>query len=557
MEVLASAAPNLYPVHVHVDCYQSQNCRGVRLLNRQHVQTIRSTEKYISEGNSPSALKYADLLAMDCTSQFATYRDAAIDSCISDLLAHDDFLNLPRVQVNVDVSTQVLEFSTDAGIIEVLLSRAVSQLEGLASSAPDQLYLEEGVVTLVLLPDFSLAPLKDVTKRTQFLMQSSPEKPSLLAQLKAIQPSPARKLILDESMEGEDDVEEEERRPTWKVITTAKLSEISSVSLIERGSDLCVLNLNLCAEGGNKKFFPKSPTTGIAAAGGSALFAQMNAARAGFSIATIDGEVLAIGGFNRRGCLSSSERYIFSRNVWEERTHMDLRRARFAVVQSAGIAYAIGGCDGKQELGSVEAFDRKVQLWRKLRSSMITPRSSFGAAELDGKIYAIGGSHYSTPIRTAEVFDPSSEKWKGIPSMSTARSELAVASCNGRIYAIGGQKFGWKILSAVESYNPADKRWTKEACLNTPRRNAAVVTIEDRIFVIGGYDGSKPLDSVEVFDPLTGEWTYTTSMSVKRSHATAVVLDGSIYVVGGYSGSVFLNSVECFDPEEQQWSSFV
>ncbi len=589
MEQLASATPSLHNI-LRSDCFRSGNCQEVRLPDGLHVQAVQSAVEFIAEGkidankrDASSVLECAELFQMDSAkeaclrslsetvstenciqlrqlatheyaSRLAAHCDTVIVSYITELLDHEDFLNLPRVQANVEVSAQLLEFSTDAGIMERLLPKVTSRL-GKMSGGSDRVYLEEGVVNLVILPDFSVETASG-TRSSRF---SSPERPSLVAQLRKTQPSPARKLILDESMatEGVDEDYVTTGESTWKVIATAKLSEISSVSLVERGKGLglCVLNLRLLTEG--EQVFPKSPTTGIAAAGGTSLFAQMNEARAGFSTVVIDGEVLAIGGFNRRGCLSSAERYNFPRNQWEILPEMDSKRARFSVVNSAGVLYAIGGCDGKQELRSMEVLDQRARSWKKLKPSMITPRSCFGAAELDGKIYAIGGSHYSTPIKASEVFDPSARKWVSIPSMLTARCELAVTACNGKIYAVGGQKSGWNVLATVESYDPADKRWRKEASLNTPRRNAAVVTIEDRIFVIGGYDGSKPVNSVEVYDPLTGEWIYAKPMAVRRSNAAAVVLDGSVYMIGGYTGSQFLNSVECFNPEGHQWTSFI
>lgn len=583
MEQLASATPSLHQL------LQSDRLGEVRLPQGMHVQAVQSAVEYIAEGkidashlDAPSVLECAELFKMDSakkayvrslsetvstenciqlrqlatrdyTSQLAARCDAVIAHCMAELLDREDFLSLPRLQANVDVSAQLLEFSTDAGIMERVLPAVVSQLEDLVSCGATD-HPEEGVVSLVLLPDFSLSPVKDAARTPEKLTLPSPPK---------LQSSPARKLILGELMEseeGEEDVKVEGTESTWKVIAATKLSEISSLCLIERrsSSDLCVLNINLCTVGRGEKVFPKSPTTGMAATGGSALFAQMNEARAGFSVVTVNGELLAVGGFNRRGCLPMTEGYYISRNVWEHRARMESRRARFSVVQCKGMTYALGGCDGQQELGSVEVLDPNSQSWRKLKkSNMITSRSSFGAAELDGKIYAIGGSHYSTPIRASEVFNPSTGKWASIQSMLSARSEVSVASCNGRIYAIGGQKSGWKVLSTVESYDPVSKRWRQEANLNTPRRNAAVVTIEDRIFVIGGYDGSKALNSVEVFDPLADEWTYMTPMAVRRSNAAAVALSGTIYVIGGYSGSLFLNSMECFSPESRLWTSFI
>ena len=488
--------------------------------------------------------------------QLAATCDTFMGTRISELLSQEAFLSLPRIQVNVDVTSQLFEFSTDSSIIEKLVPGVLRQLEGAArASGEGQRYLEEAVIKLVLLPDFSLTQLANATQASQLVGQFSPEKPSSLMKLKTTQPSPARKLILGESSSEES--EEGDPSYTWRLIATMKMSEIASICLVERESSLAVLNITLSVGDTDSTPFPASPTTGLPVSTGSALIAQMNLARCGFNAIGTESGILAVGGYSRHGCHALTERYDFSRNTWEHAGKMHTKRARFAAAESDGMVYAIGGCDGREELASVESFNMKIQSWSKVKSNMPTPRSCFGAAELDGKIYAVGGSHYSTPLRTVEQFDPIMQQWKILSPMKRTRSEPAIASCNGRVYAIGGQTSGWKCLSEVECYSPSEKCWKSGPSMNTPRRSAAAVTIEDKIYVIGGYNGSQALNSVEVYDPLTNKWTYTTPMHTRRSHAAVALFDGAIYVIGGYSGSSFLNSVECYSPERKQWTSFV
>ena len=584
---LASAAPNLYEI------IRSQE---LRLPDGLHVKAVQTLVEFITGGkmdvsvqSAPSLLECADVLGMErakeacvrclsqsispsnciqlkklameySTSQLDAQCDKFIDSCFTELLSQEEFLNLPRIQVNVDVSTQLFEFCTDANMADSVLPKVMTKLHELSTNECGQTtHLDEGVVRLVLMPDFSLSSFADSAKMTS---QNSPERPLLIKKLKNIQPSPARRLILGDSMEADlkdkEDSEVEGMTRSWKTIAVAKISEVCFVSLMEiRGSSLRVLNVTLVASDVEDKQFPRSPTTGLPATSGSALMAQMNMARGGFNAISTEEGILAIGGYDRNGCLSSVERYDFSRNSWEPVGKMHTKRARFAAVRCTGVIYAIGGSNGQQELTSVESYNLKSLSWQRLISPMPTSRSCFGAAELDGKIYAVGGTHYSIPLQVAELFDPSTQQWKTIPPLQSARSDLAAASCNGKVYAIGGQRSGWKVLSDVECYDPSENAWKSVPSLNTPRRNAVAVTIEDNLYVIGGYDGSKALNTVEVYNPLTNKWIYSTPMYVKRSNATATVFDGSIYVIGGFSGSRFLNSVECYNPGNQQWTSFV
>lgn len=570
--------------------------REIRLPDSLHVKAVESVVEFIAGGrvsislhSAPSVLECADLLGLQCVKdacfrtlsqsvspanclqlrqlamahsavQLASQCDTCIGSSIAELLSQEEFLNLPRIQVTVDVSTQVFEFSTDSGMMEKLIPGILSELqEAAATTNGAGSHLEETLMRLVLLPDFSLA---DLSKGTQMNDQFSPEKPSLPKKLKKGQLSPARKLILGESMEELDEAEQEHSvtTPSWKLITVAKMSEVSAICLVEcNPSVLRVVNITLFTSDTDSRRFPASPTTGLPAATGTALIGQMNVARSGFCVVPVEHELLAIGGFSRHGCHSSVESYNFSGNSWdwEQAQELQSKRARFSAVKADGVVYAIGGSDGRTELSSVEAFDQETQNWTKLRSSMLTPRSCFGSAELDGNIYAVGGIYYSTPLKTVEKFDPTTSQWKPLPSMQKARSDLAVASCGGMVYAIGGQMSGWRIVADVECYDPTARCWKPVASLNSPRRNAAVITIEDRIYVIGGYDGSQTLNTVEVYDPLEDTWTSISPMHVRRSGAAAALFDGSIYILGGYSGSTFLNSVECYNPVIKEWTSFV
>ena len=523
---------NVFPV---LQCAQILGMEGVK----------GACTRYLSESVSVDNCIGLRKLAIECSDpRLAEKCDSFLANSLGELFMQEAFLSLPRIQVKVDVSTQLFEFSADARLLEKLLPKVIRQLEEAAANC---FHLEEAVVHLVLMSDFSLSHRSATTKVHHRVRdtQNSPAKP--LSTFMKFQSSPARKLKLGDSMNSD----------SWKVIADVSMSEIATICLVDRGSSLAVLNVSLHASDTEDREFPASPTTGLPASSGDALISQMNTARSGFGVVATGSRILAVGGYNREGCLANSERYDFIRNSWESLGKMHTKRARFSAIEVCGDVYAIGGSDGREELGSVEQFGQKSQTWSRLNCPMPTARSCFGATKMDGKIYTVGGSHYSKPLRTTEQFDPVSRCWKVLPSMKTARSDLAVVRCNGKVYAIGGQTFGWSCLASVECFDPAKNAWSKVASMNTTRRNAAAITIEDKIYVVGGYDGSKVLNSVEVYDPLTDEWTYTTPMHVRRSSAAITHTDGQLYVIGGYSGSAFLNSVECFNLDDQRWTSFV
>lgn len=465
---------------------------------------------------------------------------------LSKVLPHKDFLSLPRIQVVVDVSSPTLDIALDTDLLEKIVPKVVKQLASADFGGAG--CLEESELKLELLPDLSVRCCGGPPK----LRAYSPERPSTIAALKKMRNSPAtRKLVL-----GEED--EAGVLPSMRTLAVAKTSEIGAVVLVEReGPQMFVVNLILACRSGSEKHFPTSPTTGLPFIADNGLLGQMSTARCGFGLVAIGDAILSIGGFNRHGVLSSSERYDVIRNCWEPAGNMAKKRARFAAVALEGTLYAIGGSDGKKELGCCEAFDMETQNWTTLSAKMLTPRSCFGAAAVGGMLYTIGGVHYSTPLKRAEVYSPGRRQWQPIPHMHTARSDLAVVECGGKVYAIGGQKSDWSCVASAECYDPETCTWTNIASMKIPRRNAAAVTIDGKIFVIGGYNGSRAVNALEVFCPEEGKWSTLSPTSVQRSSASVVYHSGSVYISGGYSGAVFLNSMERYDLKEKQWYSYL
>ena len=476
--------------------------------------------------------------------------DLFIDSKLPDMLAREDVLSLPRIQVNVKATEGAFELRSDYSVIDEVVTKVVSNLEDDCS-----LHLEEKVIEMYLEDS-------EVTFRPKSLAMNSPEKPEgSLQSLKRLHPSPARKLILDDSLEDEaEEVSECSPPSAWKIVSTHKMSELSAVAVVEFKGSLVLVSVSLSPVVLDSTGHPVSPTTGVCFLSGTNFIASMPVARSGFGLVSLEGCLLSVGGFNREGCVSITECYSIEQNCWTSNfSKLSTARARFGIAKLGEMVFAIGGSDGKKELSSVEMFDMKTQKWQFKESRLLTPRSCFGATTLDGQIYVVGGLYYSTPLKTAEVFNPLLNRWEALPSMWISRRDVSATSCLGRVYAIGGQTSGWNCLASVEMYDPTSRKWTKVPSMRTPRRNAAAVTLNDKIYVIGGYNGTCAVRHVEVFDPLTSCWTQCASLNMRRSYpaATTVAIKDTFYVVGGYANSSFLNSVEKYDLKSNTWTSFI
>ena len=464
--------------------------------------------------------------------------DSYINSMLPEMLGREAVLSLPRIQVNVIVSSGTFELTSDFSVIEDVVPKVIRNLEDGCSA-----HLEEKVLQMYLEGD-----CVSTTPRSSKML--SPEKPDSLQTLKKKVPSPARRLFLDDSFEDDS----EPTQPAWKIVSTHKMSTLSAVCMVELNSSLVVVSVVLVLD---NLSLPVSPTTGLPFPDGINFMTSMSVARSGFGVVPFEGSLLSVGGFNRDGCVAETERYNYTQNCWDSACDLNMPRARFGVAILGDTVFAIGGSDGRRELSSMETLSSKSQKWQKHESKLITPRSCFGTTTLNGRIYVVGGLHYSSPLKTAEIFNPSLNRWEALPSMNTWRRDVAVTSCLGKVYAIGGQTSGWSCLASVECFDPTTRKWSKVPSMTTPRRNATAVTLEDKIYVIGGYNGSTAVRHVEVYDPTTNTWSQSSPLNTKRSYAAATVVDDTIYVVGGYANSSFLNSIEKFTLQTNQWTPFV
>ena len=500
------------------------------------------------------------------------YADTVMADALNDQIITNggEGVDLPRIQVTVNVAQQLMEFDSGSDLAEVVLPSVLQKLQEITACSTPASLSRSGTRTsrvkemyqLELKPDMSLRVARPSSvvppTKQDFSSALSPEKTgSSYAQLKRLQPSPVRKLVLGSTAESSSEEDEEEanldnKSTNWRIASVEKLSEFNIICMVEMSEKKVVLNVVFNVL---ERVHPASPTTGLRMPPTNALIAQMSVAKSGFALVPLRDGMLSVGGYTRDGVLSSVEYYDSPFNCWDPKEELNTKRARFAAVECDGVPYIIGGSDGKNELGSIEIYSPKSHTWEKNSARMVIPRSCFDAANLDGRIYAIGGVYYSTPLKSAEMYDPSLQKWRLIPGMRTSRYGLSVAACCGKLYAIGGQTLGWSTLATVECYDPKTNTWCKVANMKTPRRNAASVSIDGKIYIFGGYNGSAAVNLVEVYDPQENIWRCLPPMCAKRSSASAVHINGSVFVAGGYSGSSFLNSVERYDIKTNQWSS--
>jgi uncharacterized membrane protein YjgN (DUF898 family) len=159
------------------------------------------------------------------------------------------------------------------------------------------------------------------------------------------------------------------------------------------------------------------------------------------------------------------------------------------LVAAGGKLYAIGGNDGRKNVGAVEAYDPGTGKWEK-RKGMRVPRCSSGAAVLNGRIYVFGGSRdrWNGPVlKLVESYDPAADAWTVEAGMPAYRTAGGAATAGNGICLIGGVDWvGGKHLAVTDCFYPGGEAWLAKTA-----RKADVVTVFAGIAmimaIVGGF----------------------------------------------------------------------
>ncbi|ESP03245.1 hypothetical protein LOTGIDRAFT_237773 [Lottia gigantea] len=279
----------------------------------------------------------------------------------------------------------------------------------------------------------------------------------------------------------------------------------------------------------------------------------MSTPRCGFGLRSVNGKLIACGGYDRGECLKSTECFNLESNTWTMLADMKTTRGRFSAARVGDTIFACGGSDGYHELRTVEVYDVEKDVWSFV-APMIKHRSSPGVAVLGDQLFCIGGCMGQNSVAECEVYDAKTDSWSFIASLNTARYQASVRAYNGKLYVMGGTD-GWNCLNSVEVYDPAINEWRYLESLNVCRRGAGVECFQGKLYVIGGNDGTHSLKSTEIFDVENQKWIFGPVLVSPRSNIGSAVLDGRLFAVGGFNGKKFLDTMEYLD-DANEWTFY-
>ncbi|XP_029009975.1 kelch-like protein 36 [Betta splendens] len=265
---------------------------------------------------------------------------------------------------------------------------------------------------------------------------------------------------------------------------------------------------------------------------------ELPAQRSHHCLAVLGGFIFAAGGSSSRdnggdAACNLLHRYDPRHSQWTRGAPMNQRRVDFYLGAVGNCLIAVGGRNDSGALSSVEVYRPDEDSWSYVAG---LPRLTYGHAGTvhRGVVYISGGHDFQIGPYRKDVlsYDPSQDgaPWAERQPMSLARGWHCMASLNHLVYAVGGsddhedttERFD--ILHA-ESYDPCSNQWTRVAPLLLPNSEAGLAVWAGRMYVLGGYSWESMTFSraTQLYDPDKGTWSRGPDLPKRTAGASACV----------------------------------
>ncbi|KAK0132239.1 Kelch-like protein 36 [Merluccius polli] len=268
------------------------------------------------------------------------------------------------------------------------------------------------------------------------------------------------------------------------------------------------------------------------------------AQRSHHCLAVLGGFIYAAGGSSSRDNSGDTacnllHRYDPRHRTWAECAPMNQRREHFFLGAAGRCLIAVGGRNDTGALSSVEVYHPAEDSWTYVAG---LPRCTYGHAGTVhcDTVYISGGHNhqigpywrdvlsYDPPAAGAAAHGSSAAGWRERRPMEVARGWHCMATLGSRVYAIGGSNDQRDTLErfdilAVEALDTASGQWTRMAGLPVPASEAGLGVCGGRVYVLGGYSWESMAFSraTQVYDPATGLWARGPDLPKQMAGASA------------------------------------
>ncbi|XP_055030446.2 kelch-like protein 36 isoform X2 [Misgurnus anguillicaudatus] len=264
---------------------------------------------------------------------------------------------------------------------------------------------------------------------------------------------------------------------------------------------------------------------------------ELPAQRSHHCVTVLGGFIFTAGGSSSRdnGGDSASNllyRYDPRSNQWVKGAAMNQRRVDFFLGTMGNCLIAVGGRNENGALSTVEMYHPVEDFWTYVAG---LPRFTYGHAGTIHKdiVYISGGHDYQIgPYRRDMLsYDPkTADTWTERQAMVLARGWHCMASLEDKIYVIGGsddhedsmERFD---VLGVEAFDPLTDQWTRIAPLLYPNSESGVAVLDGKIYVLGGYtwEAMDFSEGTQVYMPDKGQWVLGPNLPKHIAGASACV----------------------------------
>ncbi|XP_048774657.1 kelch-like protein 3 isoform X2 [Ostrea edulis] len=248
------------------------------------------------------------------------------------------------------------------------------------------------------------------------------------------------------------------------------------------------------------------------------------------AVVSEDMHMYIAGGYNKENVVVNNvmryERYL---DKWIKVASMNTPRAKLGMATLDGYIYAIGGYDGTSNLCSVEKYCPQTNRWTCV-SQLSQPVARIVATSLNGYLYAAGGVADPSDhcMNTFQRYSPIDDFWEQLAHMPTPRALSGLVSVKGVLYAVGGILDNSYASRELMSYDMEGDTWTLLPQMKETRYDPGVTTMGSKIYVLSGHDGENSFfSSIEVYDTDTSRWSELPILTLPygRCRFTCVAMD--------------------------------
>ena len=226
---------------------------------------------------------------------------------------------------------------------------------------------------------------------------------------------------------------------------------------------------------------------------------------------------------------------------WAQLPHPPVKL--FTVATLKGQLLVVGGEDKSGKTSSaIFTFDNRSRKWTQSYPAMPNVLSFSAAIGYQDHLIVAGGcTHHRIP--DVHYLNTNTNNWKAAQPLPSTDYYYTVLI--GDTLCLVGQHTATVLRAHIPALISGAKSGVWEKVTTVPYKNSSPVTISNTLITVGGEDdGSNPTASIQMYEPITKEWTRVGTLPKAASNACCDVINSELFVLGSFfDPSVFVSKL--------------